>query len=284
VVDAPKHEDWIEHLCPTIYVRFTRGPDYERAFLCVNDGEPDMRDVATMSFGQARLFMAAFAATPAPVPHSDGYVDSFYELARLLDISPQSRSPKEVWECEMLPRLRAALAPSPPQHVQGADDLQAHYSQTIIDQMESTNIPALTHPSPQTNVVGWIYEDELPEGYPYDAMFPHSKVDGVRMFPVFAPQLNFGVPQDITTAPSMTDVLVWWPIVKLDEDGGPTDEIVDGCWIISEDQGGHWIEPEVMNAIGDHMGDDHTYADKPSHWMPLPARLFIATTEGSADV
>ncbi|QWY83676.1 hypothetical protein [Rhizobium phage RHph_X2_26] len=32
-------------------------------------------------------------------------------------------------------------------------------------------------------VDGWIYEDELPPGYPYDAMFPFSKVDGVRMFP-----------------------------------------------------------------------------------------------------
>ena len=37
-------------------------------------------------------------------------------------------------------------------------------------------------------VLGWIYEDELPEHYPYDAMFPHSKVDTVRMFPVFGPQ------------------------------------------------------------------------------------------------
>lgn len=33
---------------------------------------------------------------------------------------------------------------------------------------------------------GWIYEDELPEGYPYDEMFQHSKVDGVRMFPSVA--------------------------------------------------------------------------------------------------
>lgn len=30
---------------------------------------------------------------------------------------------------------------------------------------------------------GWIYEDELPEDYPYDAMFPYSRVDGVRLFP-----------------------------------------------------------------------------------------------------
>lgn len=36
--------------------------------------------------------------------------------------------------------------------------------------------------------VGWLYEDELPDNYPYEAMFPYSKVDGVRMFPVYAPQ------------------------------------------------------------------------------------------------
>jgi hypothetical protein len=35
--------------------------------------------------------------------------------------------------------------------------------------------------------IGWIYEDELPNSYPYDAMFPYSKVDFVRMFPVYAP-------------------------------------------------------------------------------------------------
>lgn len=50
------------------------------------------------------------ASTPSPATNLDGYADAFYEIARLLDISPQSRSPKDVWECEMLPRLRAALA------------------------------------------------------------------------------------------------------------------------------------------------------------------------------
>lgn len=36
-------------------------------------------------------------------------------------------------------------------------------------------------------IVGWIYEDDLPENYPYDDMFEFSKVDIVRMFPVYAP-------------------------------------------------------------------------------------------------
>lgn len=35
--------------------------------------------------------------------------------------------------------------------------------------------------------VAWIHEDDLPNGYPYDDMYPFSKVDGVRMFPVFWP-------------------------------------------------------------------------------------------------
>ncbi|PPE61907.1 hypothetical protein F157LOC_00741 [Pectobacterium brasiliense] len=37
--------------------------------------------------------------------------------------------------------------------------------------------------------VAWIHEDELPEGYPYDAMFSFSKVDIVRMFPIYGPTL-----------------------------------------------------------------------------------------------
>lgn len=35
--------------------------------------------------------------------------------------------------------------------------------------------------------LAWINEDELPANYPYDAMYPHSRVDVVRMFPVFGP-------------------------------------------------------------------------------------------------
>lgn len=50
------------------------------------------------------------------------------------------------------------------------------------------------NPSPQADVVGWIYEDELPKSYPYEAMFRHSKVDGVRIFPVFAPASQPNVP------------------------------------------------------------------------------------------
>ena len=40
---------------------------------------------------------------------------------------------------------------------------------------------------PVQEPMAWMYEDELPSGYPYDLMFPYSKVNGVRLFPVFGP-------------------------------------------------------------------------------------------------
>jgi hypothetical protein len=40
---------------------------------------------------------------------------------------------------------------------------------------------------PVQEPVAWIHEDELPSSYPYDLMFPYSKVNGVRLFPVFGP-------------------------------------------------------------------------------------------------
>lgn len=43
-------------------------------------------------------------------------------------------------------------------------------------------------PAVQGEPVAWLYEDELPDNYPYEAMFPYSKVDGVRIFPVYSPQ------------------------------------------------------------------------------------------------
>lgn len=83
---------------------------------------------------------------------SDGYAIAFYDLAKVLDIRPQAKSPKEVWETQMLPQIRLLL-----------------------------------QLAPVMNVVGWLNEDELPDGYPYDEMFQHSEVHEVRLFPVFAP-------------------------------------------------------------------------------------------------
>lgn len=47
---------------------------------------------------------------------------------------------------------------------------------------------------PAGEPLAWINEDELPKGYPYDLMFEHSKVDGVRLFPVFGPPAAARVP------------------------------------------------------------------------------------------
>jgi len=38
-----------------------------------------------------------------------------------------------------------------------------------------------------THDIRWIYEDELPNEYPYKLMFNYSKVDIVRLFPTVAP-------------------------------------------------------------------------------------------------
>jgi hypothetical protein len=61
---------------------------------------------------------------------------------------------------------------------------QADYERRVLSALSPQPV---TKPAPVQHVLGWIYEDELPKDYPYDSMFPFSKVDGVRLFPVFAP-------------------------------------------------------------------------------------------------
>ncbi len=54
--------------------------------------------------------------------------------------------------------------------------------------MSSNRINGLERPDiSSTNIIGWLHEDTLPPEYPYHAMFPYSRVDGVRLFPVFGP-------------------------------------------------------------------------------------------------
>ena len=55
-----EHEDWQEAIPGTpFYLRFQRGPNYEIAYLCVDDGEPDMHDLGTFySHQTARDFVA----------------------------------------------------------------------------------------------------------------------------------------------------------------------------------------------------------------------------------
>lgn len=58
----PAYEDRIERLDGVFYIRWTSGPNYEWAFICIDDGEPDMNDIARVSFGRAEAFAAAYRA------------------------------------------------------------------------------------------------------------------------------------------------------------------------------------------------------------------------------
>lgn len=49
------------------------------------------------------------ARAAQPAPGIDGYQGAFYELAGMLNISAQPRSPKEVWETQMRPLLQALV-------------------------------------------------------------------------------------------------------------------------------------------------------------------------------
>lgn len=79
--------------------------------------------------------------------------------------------------------------------------------------------PEPTEPSntPSAPAVVWLYEDELPPNYPYDAMFPYSKVDGVRMFPVFVPQ---PLPAPVGQVRWRNgEPIVWWKTNQIPEVG-----------------------------------------------------------------
>jgi hypothetical protein len=49
---------------------------------------------------------------------------------------------------------------------------------------QSTKFEYWIEDLPYLEIKGWIHEDELPPNYPYDQMYPESRViAGVRMFP-----------------------------------------------------------------------------------------------------
>lgn len=67
------------------------------------------------------------------------------------------------------------------------------------------------------------------------------------------------------------DVLVYWPIFKLNGDGELTDEMTGGRWIISRcDSNGAWEDHDTFDAIGTWAGDDEEYGREPLLWLPLP--------------
>lgn len=69
------------------------------------------------------------------------------------------------------------------------------------------------------------------------------------------------------------DVLVWWPIVKLDDDGDLTTEVEGGHWVVTQYDGSGWDEPDYMEGMGSWFGDDSCYASEPTHWLPVPAKI-----------
>ena len=85
-VARAKHKDIIERLNEVFYIRWTLGPDYERAFLCVEDGEPDMNSFADTSFGCANIFRAGMQALATP-PQADGETTALREKTALQEIA-----------------------------------------------------------------------------------------------------------------------------------------------------------------------------------------------------
>lgn len=81
--------------------------------------------------------------------------------------------------------------------------------------------------------------------------------------------------KSMETAPYDRTILVWWPIVSIDEETGDlTDTEVDGRWLVTEWNGGCWLEPDVLNALNSvAFDDDCEYARNPKLWLDLPTAL-----------
>lgn len=94
--------------------------------------------------------------------------------------------------------------------------------------------------------------------------------------------------QPIQSAPKDgTEILGWFPCLKLNEDGDLTDELVDeepfGGRAIVAWEGGCWSEPDWLSASGDFFGDDFEYAPDPTLWQPLPPPPQLVETNGERD-
>lgn len=108
----------------------------------------------------------------------------------------------------------------------------------------------------------WLYEDELPDNYPYAAMFPYSKVDGVRMFPVYAPQ---------PAAPSATDT----------NDGTKSDDPVGGEYPSNEWVTAFFGSPDDSGFYyfrGDFGNIAHRYKNSAKHLLPQPTDPVVKET------
>lgn len=140
--------------------------------------------------------------------------------------------------------------------------------------------------------LAWIYEDELPRGYPYDAMFQHSEVrEGVRMFPVFAAPLfdktscsqcggEFG-PGDQGYSHCSDHATAWQPIETAPEDenilvattGGWVDT---AFWTDEDGEGRKWWWLLSASVYARHPIHPDLI---PTHWMPLPKHPSVQQRE-----
>lgn len=80
------------------------------------------------------------------------------------------------------------------------------------------------------------------------------------------------------------DVLVWWPIVKMDDDDNLTNEVEDGRWIATRFNGQSWEEPDYFEAMGSWFGDETCYASEPTHWLPAPAPISKSDAQAALTV
>lgn len=114
---------------------------------------------------------------------------------------------------------------------------EAVYAIKNIDRKRRGSI--VNNASASSEPVAWLYEDELPDNYPYEAMFPYSKVDGVRMFPVYTPQ-----PLSESDIPDEPDS------AKCAECGAEMIHVRPGKWQHPDCSQSSWAaEPVKVNAI-----------------------------------
>lgn len=87
---------------------------------------------------------------------------------------------------------------------------------------------------------------------------------------------------DMETAKKIKgNVLVWWPIVKMDDDGELTTSVDGGHWVVTQYVGNGWNEPDFLDAIGEFFGDDCCYAREPTHWLPVPKNILDRMAESA---
>lgn len=94
--------------------------------------------------------------------------------------------------------------------------------------------------------------------------------DKCKVTPLYASPLAAGW-QPMETAPKDgTRILAVWPRRMMDDDFQAVGEITGYEMCVTFMNGGAWVEPDYLDAIGEGFGDDDAYTPEPTHWQPLP--------------